>query len=77
MSNVNSEEVMRRLLAHPLYKKVIASVSIAEKEQIEKTVVVFVEKLSTSLTQVAAHPDAREKMREVAKVDAPTSGSIG
>lgn len=77
MIDPRSLDVMEKLKAHPLFKKVISGVSTAEREHIEETVAAFVSRLAGSLSEVAARPGAKEGLEAIARGEVPTSGSIG
>lgn len=75
--SVNDREVMARLRAHPLFKKVIAGVSQKEREHIENVVSTFVGQLTNSLSIVASQPGASAAIKNVAEGRSPVSGSAG
>jgi hypothetical protein len=62
-----ADEVMTKLRSNPLYKKVTANLSEAERKQIESTVSDYVVKLTDSLSSIISAPGAVEAIREEAK----------
>lgn len=77
MSSMQTKDVMEKLRAHPLFRKVIAGVSEKDREYIEKTVVAFVDQLTDGLGTVSSNPQARDRLRDIANGKTPTSGSVG